>query len=303
MELDRLLKLFDRAVAANWLDSHRSGSLIELPSEGEVLITGDIHGSTKDSAAIVKLAALDENPHRHLIIQEVTHQLEMGEDLSFRVLEKTASLKAKYPHRVHILLGNHELAEIQGREIFKGGICLNLLFDNAMERTYGKGKDSVRKMYVEFIKTMPLAAVTQKGVFIAHSTPNAQDLDMYSMNFFRRAPSPQDFEKNGLIEKLVWGRDYSQDTADLASRILGFDLFVVGHAPCARGFETPNSRHLILDCKDRHAAFLLLDLGKSYTHEDLKARAAFLYEAIERMSGGGVAEAGGVSREGVPDPA
>lgn len=281
MELVKILKLFDRAVAANWLDQHRDGAIIDLPGKGDVLVTGDIHGSMKNLSAIIRLAALDKHPDRHLILQEVTHQLETGEDLSYQVIEKTAALKVKYPHRVHVLIGNHELAEIQGREIFKGGLCLNLLFDNALDRTYGKAKDIVRRKYEEFIKTMPLALITRHGVLVSHSTPNDQDADNYSMNYFRRAPSPADFEKNGAIEKLVWGRDYSQETADLLAANLGVVVFIVGHAPCARGFETPNTRHIILDCKDRYAAYLLFGLDRPWTHAELKESISFLYSTSE----------------------
>jgi hypothetical protein len=277
LEFAKLAKLFDRAVAANWLDRHRHGHLIELPEKGDLLYTADIHGTLRNFAAIVKSADLEHNPERHLILQEMVHQLEMGEDRSFRVLEKAAALKVKFPHRVHILMGNHDLAEIQGREIFKGGLCLNLLFENALEKAYGERKESVRAKYVEFIKTMPLAAVTQSGIFMAHSTPDRAEVDNFSMAFFRRAPDPRDFEKGGAAEKLVWGRDYAQDTADALAEKLGYEIFLVGHAPCSRGYEIPNSRHIILDCKDKYAAVILLDLARKYTHDELREMILFLH--------------------------
>lgn len=287
MDYEKLAKVFDRAVAANWLDRHRTGRMVELPAEGDFMVTGDIHGSMRNFAALVRTAALDENPRRHLLLQEVTHQLEMGEDRSYLVLEKTAALKAKYPHRVHVLLGNHELAEIQGREIFKGGLCLNLLFENAIEKAYGGRAAAVREKYLEFMKTMPLAVSTAAGVFASHSTPDRQEAERYSLDFFRQTPGPDDFRKGGRVEKLVWGRDYDQATADLLAGRLGCEIFLVGHAPCSRGYEVPNTRHIILDSKDKYAAYLIFDLAGRPAHRDLVERVRHVHPEIEKKVSAG----------------
>ena len=90
------------------------------------MITGDLHGHKRNFDRIVELADLENYPRRHLILQEIVHQLaswKRDRDLSFLVLEKVAQLKVDYPDRVHILMGNHELAELQGHEVFKDGGC------------------------------------------------------------------------------------------------------------------------------------------------------------------------------------
>ncbi|MHC4779267.1 MAG: metallophosphoesterase [Planctomycetota bacterium] len=281
MDADKILDVLDRALAANWVDPYRRGNLIELPPEGELLFTGDLHGSMENFSLILKAADLKNHPGRHLILHEVVHQLQLGQDQSFRLLEKTAALKVKFPDRVHVLIGNHELAEIQGREIYKGGICLNLLFDNAIENTYGIRKEMIKDRYLDFLKTMPLAAKTATGVFIAHSTPEGRDAGSYNLDFFRKSPEPEDFEPHSLMEKVVWGRDYAQATADTFAKAVEAEIFLAGHTPCAYGYNVPNHRHIILDSKDRFATYILFSLEEKYTHEQLKERVKFLRPKAE----------------------
>ncbi|MHC4599738.1 MAG: metallophosphoesterase [Planctomycetota bacterium] len=281
MDADRILDLVDRAVAANWTDPFRHGNLIELPPEGDLLFSGDLHGSMENFTLLLRVADLKNHPGRHLILHEVVHQLQLGQDQSFRLLEKTAALKVKFPDRVHVLIGNHELAEIQGREIYKGGICLNLLFDNAIENAYGPHKDRVKDRYLDFLKTMPLAVRTATRIFISHSTPEGRDAGMYSLAFFRRPPEPEDFQPHSLLEKVVWGRDYSPAAADAFAKAVDADVFLSGHTPCAYGYNVPNERHIVLDSKDRFATYILLSLEEKYTHEELKERVRFLRPKAE----------------------
>ncbi|MHC5079124.1 MAG: metallophosphoesterase, partial [Planctomycetota bacterium] len=227
------------------------------------------------------------HPERHLILHEVVHQLQLGQDQSFRLLEKVAAVKAKFTNRVHVLLGNHELAEVQGREVFKGGICLNLLFDNAVENAYGHQKDRVKDKYIEFMKTLPLAALAPNRIFIAHSTPEGADVKKYTLEFFRKSPGPEDFLPQSLMEKIVWGRDYGPRTSDLFAEAVGADIFLVGHTPCAYGYNTPNQRHIILDSKDRFATYIIFSLEKEYTHEEMKNLVKFVRPKAEAARTGG----------------
>jgi hypothetical protein len=56
-----------------------------------------------------RLADLDRNPRRHLIMQEVCHggpTYPDGGCKSHRMLEDVARLKVRYPERFHFLLSN-----------------------------------------------------------------------------------------------------------------------------------------------------------------------------------------------------
>ena len=72
---------------------------------------------------------------------------------------------------MHIILGNHELSEITGKEILKGGICYNILFRGGMKREYGDHYSAIQELMINFMKTMPLACVTRNRIFISHSDP------------------------------------------------------------------------------------------------------------------------------------
>ena len=61
--------------------------------------------------------------------------------------------------------------------------------ENAIENAYGPYKERVKERYLDFLKTMPLAARTATRIFISHSTPEGRDAGAYSLAFFRRARS------------------------------------------------------------------------------------------------------------------
>ena len=51
----------------------RDGSLLRFPNYGQVVMTGDLHGQRRNFNRIRKIAALGDNPRRHLILQEACH--------------------------------------------------------------------------------------------------------------------------------------------------------------------------------------------------------------------------------------
>ena len=110
---DRTIPLIMSAAQANRTDPFRSGFLIHLPAEGELLVTGDLHGNGGNLQRILQIADLGRCPQRHLVLQELVHEVESVDDTcrSYRLVEIAAQLKCAYPNQVHILLGNHEMAE------------------------------------------------------------------------------------------------------------------------------------------------------------------------------------------------
>ena len=137
---DRAIAVYRQAVAAAFADRYRQGSVVHLPTEGEVLVTGDLHGSRVNFIRLLKAADLEHRPDRHLILQEAVHggpTSESGGCLSFIVVEAMAALKAKYPDRVHLLIGNHDVAEHMEQLIFKDGVSLNQAFEQGMTEAYG----------------------------------------------------------------------------------------------------------------------------------------------------------------------
>lgn len=258
-----------RAARANLEDSRRTGNLIDLPLSGEVMVTGDTHGNMENFARILELADLDANPHRHLILQEVVHSLELdrGRDMSFLGLEAQAQLKLQYPDRVHILLGNHELSEFQGRKVYKDDKMLNALFNRGVVAHYGDDAPQVKNAYRKYFRSLALGARTQTKLFFCHSTPERRHVERYSLDFFMRPPNLYDVVQKTLVEELVWGRDYDPDVADAFAQAVGAEVLIVGHTPCDDGYEVANHRHVIIDSKDDYGAYMLLKLDRPYSQK------------------------------------
>ncbi len=271
IENRRLIKLkstYALAIRANMEDKYRQGDLVVLPKEGDVVVMGDLHGNLKNFNKVVSAIDLASHPNRHLILQEPTHTYEAQEDRSFLLIDEIVFLKSQYPHQVHIILGNHELSEITGKEILKGGICYNILFLEGMKKEYGQEFDAIRELMLDFMKTMPLACIAPNKIFICHSTPLKKYVHHYSLSFFRQGTGNKEKDK-AMVEKLVWGRDLSQQAADEFATRVGCDILIVGHTACKRGYQVPNTRHIILDSKGNFAATLHFKLHRSYTQKYL----------------------------------
>jgi hypothetical protein len=270
---DYVMRLMAEAAKANEKDRFLRGHLVELPADGNVLVTGDLHGHVANFQRILKIADLPHHPRRHLILQEVLHSMyDDTPDRSYQLLEDVAVLKSVYPSQVHVLLANHDLSELLDLDIMKKGRSVLHQFDAALEEAYQFNKDVVRNAYLGFLRTLPWVAATATGLFICHSIPDGRHLDLFSRDLFTRAPGPDDLARNSAAFRLVWGRDVSGPTAADFARRVGADLILTGHHPCREGHAQPNSHHIILDCKDARGAYLLIPLDQRFTQEQLVAR-------------------------------
>jgi len=276
---DHAIALMDEGVRANLRDPYVTGFLVELPGEGEVMITGDLHGHRGNLRRIVELANLPRHARRHLILQELVHEL-TGEDglcHSYRLVETAARLKVAFPCQVHILLGNHEFSELLNLEIGKKGRELNAAFDEGGRLAYAERWEEVKASYKRFWQTTPLAVRTQNRLCIIHSTSRADKMADISLDYFRNTSSEDIFNRRGPVFDMLWGRDYREETANEFARRMKADVLIVGHTACEDGIRAPNERHVILDCKDYNGRYLILPLDQPLTHEDVLACACRLY--------------------------
>ena len=131
----------------NFNDSKRRGNVVHMPRHGEIMVTGDLHGNFDNYEQLVETADLDRHPGRHILFQEVLHggpATPEGGCKSFRLLESLALLKAHYPDRVHMILGNHDLAEVTDLVIAKSGRTLNLSYKEGLRQAYGAVNNIIR---------------------------------------------------------------------------------------------------------------------------------------------------------------
>ncbi len=276
--IEKIIDCFAEATQANLRTPGREGNLIVLTPDlaDEVMITGDLHGHRRNFNLIKKIANLDRRPRRHLILQEVCHGGETypqnGGCMSHTLLEDVAKLKVKYPHRVHFILGNHELAELTEYPIQKNKQMLNLLFRLGLQQMYGPATDKVRESFFPFLRSCPLAVWLPGGVFVSHSVPQDVDSRKFDKTIFTRDLEESDFyDRNGIF-RLVWGRDYRQENADAFAALLAAKVLINGHEPCGEGFNAPNDKQIIIDCCSQEAAYVILPTGEQFSHAEILQR-------------------------------
>ena len=151
----------------------RRGCVAAIAGKGRLLATGDQHDNPDHLRKVVEYSRILRDPEAHLVLQELIHgeRLLDGVDLSYRMLVKVAALVIEHPGRVHVLLANHELAQMAGHSVSKGGGCMTTLFDEGLDRVFGSESQLVVDAIATFVRAMPLAARTDHGVFCAHSLP------------------------------------------------------------------------------------------------------------------------------------
>ncbi len=130
--IEKVIATYRDAARINLESPGREGNIVVLSEElaGEVMVTGDLHGHRRNFNAIRRIAALDGQPRRHLVLQEVCHGGPMypnGGCMSHAMLEDVTRMIVQYPGRVHFLLSNHELSELTDYPIQKNRQMLNLL--------------------------------------------------------------------------------------------------------------------------------------------------------------------------------
>ena len=277
---DHAIALMDEATRANRADPFLSGFIVELPNEGEVLITGDLHGHRGNFQRIVEIADLPRYHQRHLVLQELVHDLATGSEVcrSYRLVETVARLKARFPSQVHVLLGNHEFSELLSLEIGKQGRELTVAFDDGGRAAYGDRWQEVKDGYRRFWETSPLAVRTQNRLFVSHSTPRMEKIGDLSLDYLRHATPSDILERNGPVFSMLWGRDYRPRAAEEFAQRVDADILIVGHTPCEDGVLAPNGRHVVLDCKDFDGRYLLLPLDRPLTQQDVLTFARRLYQ-------------------------
>ncbi|MEE8168994.1 MAG: hypothetical protein V3T70_00465, partial [Phycisphaerae bacterium] len=128
------LETLSEAARLNREDALRDGSLLRFPDYGQLVMTGDLHGHVGNFAKLQRYAALDRTPVRHVVLHEMIHEdCWPGQpDRSFYLLLEAARYKCDYPDQVHFLQSNHELAQLVGQRIGKGGRDVVREFEDAI---------------------------------------------------------------------------------------------------------------------------------------------------------------------------
>ncbi len=240
----------------------RTGGIVEPSGADEIMVVGDLHGNLRAFKKALTLAALDRNPRRHLVLQELIHGRLMypddAGDRSHQLVDVVSALKCQYPDRVHVILGNHELSELTGRVIGKDGKALNDLFRQGITTAYGAASDEVYEAYKGLFAAMPLAVRTANRVLVCHTLPDEDDLERLDLSLLKADSwPPEAMLRRGTIYALTWGRDTDPAVADRFAAMVDADYFICGHQPCDQGFRLANHRQIIIDGTDPYPAYCL----------------------------------------------
>jgi hypothetical protein len=277
---DRLLRTLERALCAFDETPGRRGHVVCLEEADEVMASGDLHGNLENFRRLLHLADLATHPRRHFVLQELVHsrfRYPAGGDRSHQLLDLLAALKVQYPRQVHLLLGNHELAELNGEWIAKGDVDLRQQFRLGIETAYGERGEEIYGAYRDLLARVPVMLRTSNRVVLCHSLPSARRMpDFQPTALEMEAFERKDLSPGGAVHMLVWGRDASRTNAEAFLTMCGAELLITGHIPCDHGFAAPNERQLILDASGPEAGHCLFPAVGALTHAALVACARTL---------------------------
>jgi hypothetical protein len=270
---DRLLRTLYKAADAVRMTPGRKGRFVQLQSGAEVLVAGDLHGHLGNFQAVYQAADLANNPRRHLVLQELVHgkfRYPNGGDKSHQLLDLFAALKCQFPAQVHMLLGNHELAQWTNRLVMKEDRDLNVVFTEGVNEAYGADKGpEIYAAYLRLFGALPLALRTPNRVFLSHSLPRERAIPKFELRHLETDMfPPEDLSVGGSVYELLWGRDVRAETCDAFLKKVDADWLVTGHIACEAGFARPNPRQLIVDCCGSPAAFAVLPADRPLTADD-----------------------------------
>jgi len=270
----KLLTTIRRATELLRATPGRAGSVVSLNGATDVMVVGDLHGNLPAFRKVLKLAAMDRHPGRHLVLQELIHGPQEypneGGDRSHQLVDLAAALKCQYPARAHVILGNHELSELTGRIIGKDNETLNAKFFRGIKTAYGDLAGEVFEAYRKLFAAMPLAIRTPNRVYVCHTIPDGCDLDNLDLGLLAAQVWPAEaMQRRGTIYALTWGRDATPETADRFARMIDADWFITGHQPCDHGFQQANHRQVIIDGTDPYPAYCLFPAEGPVTVDSL----------------------------------
>jgi len=274
--IDAVIDTLKKATGLNLDDPFRDGSLLRFPAYGQVVMTGDLHGHRRNFEKIVRYCGLEAAPVRHVLLHEIIHEEPTGPgrpDRSIELLLDAARYKTFFPDQVHFLQSNHELAQLQGHVITKGGRVVTNDFERGVAEVLQTADiDRVLAAVNEFIASFPLAARSANRVFFSHSLPDAQFTRAFDIDCLFAPPDQLDLSEGGPVYQLVWGRRHTPELIEWLARALDVDLFVIGHQPQESGHAVLHDRVIILSTDHNHGVFLPVDCAAAPSAAELVRR-------------------------------
>jgi hypothetical protein len=209
--------------------------VVHLPDRGRLFVATDMQGNVEDfdrMASIFESAARDSDGAHLVVTGDLVHGPELTEAQwpdylgtfyrgdSKTVVEHARVLAARYPGRVHYLLGNHEHAHV-------GGPVVSKFFPDEARRLEDLlGAEGTRQMRA-WMRNWPFVAVAKKArLVMLHAAPHARiesanDLERLPLDGFfdlsfpdlagGAAPMVTDMALQNILGALLWARTTSTE--------------------------------------------------------------------------------------------
>ena len=267
-DADATVRLLVQAGQALWQHPGRQGHVVTLAPDCELLLSGDLHGNRRNLDLLIAAASLEHHPERHLIWQEVIHTRGMlidRRDLSFLEICDVLEYLVRFPHRVHLLLGNHDHNLLRRRETLRNKKRLNHLFERGLALSFAERAGEILQSYRQLITAMPVAVQCGHLLF-THSNPPAQAV--FDWSALKQPLSLVDYPE---IEGLLNGRDHSLAAVARMLRQADAEFSVIGHEICRLGYDQPNPAQLIIDSCHNRGYYLRCRPSQVRIMRDLKS--------------------------------
>lgn len=176
--------------------------LVKLPLKGKALIITDLHGNLEDYERYMDIWKEFEDKNNHLILTgDFIHSCNLN-DGSLEIID---SLKWHFENEknFHILLGNHEWAQIIDESVYKFGLNQTQEFEDLVYQKYGNSADRRMIEYKKFFKNLAVAVKTDNKVLISHAGPSPH---LYSEDDIKYI-SNDDYSRNLVLYEMLWNRN------------------------------------------------------------------------------------------------
>ncbi len=268
-----VIEVLEAATEENKLSALRHGNVIHLPEEGSVILTGDLHDHRTNFAKVLTAADLDNTPDRHLILHELLHGDHIdadGAEHSWKTLYAAAELKCDLPRQVHFVLANHDLAQIFGDGISKGGTDVCRAFNRGIEVDFGSEASTVQVVLTEFLLSLPLAIRCGEHWWMSHSLPTDEQIPLFDHSVFDREVTSADYlRRTGMAYQLIWGRRFTPEGVRQWLEKVGAKTVITGHQPQDAGYLINGPQHIILASDHNNGVLAHLELGRDYTSDEI----------------------------------
>lgn len=270
--------------------------VVELPTEGTLIVSSDLHGNMRDYLRIKELFEQTDNSYL-LILGDLIHgpffdvdnwPPELGSfyyDESEALIDDFQDLQAQHPGRVISLLGNHEHAHIGGTTTYKfrhPTISQPRNGRRGVEEQEGildiiLGEEKA-KTYADYFRSFPLVATSAAGLVFTHCSPQLSKPisleEIAATNYINLREMNTAERKDHLLTRMLWSRDTT--TAEASRFLEGISddnqdhyVIVFGHTPARQGYQLSPPNQLLLSTSyfmfDEHKTYLKIDLSGNYT--------------------------------------